>query len=444
MRDFYPEDMRLRNRIFAAWREAAAGSGFDEYDACVVESLELLIRKAGEEITEQIYHFKDKSGRDLALRPEMTPTLARMIAARQGALQLPLRWFTVAQCFRYERTTRGRKREHYQWNLDILGEASVAAEAEVIATAVAAMRSLGLDDRHYRIHFSSRALLSELLSGLGIAPEHHAATFLALDKRGKMPDHDIEILLEGEGVSPEAITAVFKLLDVKSLDEAAQITGGASEALKDIGCFLAMLSAYGVADLAVFNIGVIRGLAYYTGIVFEAFDSQAGLRAIFGGGRYGRLLSSIGGGDMTGAGLGFGDVVIAELLAEVGLLRRDAGTPLDYSVGFMHRQQQQTAIEIATALRHKGAHVHLGLAAEKPKTFFSKAAASGAANALFLGPDDIAAGTVRIKNMAARTQQETDIRTLTSPSPATTDHLPSNPSPGCEAPAPSVFIPNRV
>jgi histidyl-tRNA synthetase len=412
MRDFYPEDMRLRNAVFSAWTDAARRSGFDEYDACVVESLDLLVRKAGEEIMDQIYHFKDKSGRDLALRPEMTPTLARMIAARQGSLQFPLKWFTIAQCFRYERTTRGRKREHYQWNLDILGEPSVAAEAEVIATAVNAMGALGLDKDHYRIHFSSRALLAELLLKLGIEPSHHAATFLALDKRGKIPDNEIEALLASEGVSPQAIPSVFRLLEVKTLEEAHAILGVESGALAEISSFIAMLSAYGIEDIAVFNIGVIRGLSYYTGIVFEAFDAQSRLRAIFGGGRYGKLLASIGGGDITGVGLGFGDVVIEELLEELGKTATATGAPPDYCIGFMQPEQNQAAVQIAAALRRQQYSVSLGLASEKPKAFFAKTGSSGARHAIFLGPDDLAAGTVRIKNMADRTQQEVAIRAI--------------------------------
>jgi histidyl-tRNA synthetase len=415
MRDFYPEDMRLRNAVFSAWRDAARRSGFDEYDACVVESLDLLVRKAGEEIMDQIYHFKDKSGRDLALRPEMTPTLARMIAARQGSLQFPLKWFTVAQCFRYERMTRGRKREHYQWNLDILGEPSVAAEAEVIATAVNALGSMGLDKDHYRIHYSSRALLAELLLKLGIEPPHHAATFLALDKRGKIPDNEIEALLASEGVSPQAIPSVFRLLEVKTLEEARAILGVESGALAEIERFTAMLSAYGNEDIAVFNIGVIRGLSYYTGIVFEAFDTQSKLRAIFGGGRYGKLLASIGGGDISGVGLGFGDVVIAELLEELGKTSASSCTPPDYCIGFMQPEQHQVAVQIAATLRRQQHSVSLGLASEKPKTFFAKTGSAGARHAIFLGPDDLAAGTVRIKNMADRTQQEVAIRAIIQP-----------------------------
>ena len=161
MRDFFPEEMAVRNRLFDAWRASARCFGFVPYDACVVESLDLLRRKAGEEIVDQIYHFTDKSGRELALRPEMTPTLARMVASRQGSLNLPLKWYTIAQCFRYERTTRGRKREHFQWNLDVIGESSVSAEVEVIGAAVNALLSLGLCAGQFRVHYSSRALLTD-------------------------------------------------------------------------------------------------------------------------------------------------------------------------------------------------------------------------------------------------------------------------------------------
>ena len=163
MRDFYPEDMLWRNRVFDAWRQAAAAFGFQPYDACVVESLELLQRKSGEEVSEQIYHFEDKSGRKLALRPEMTPTLARMIAARQGQLSFPVKWFTVAQCFRYERMTRGRKREHYQWNMDIIGEESVSAEIEILAAAAAGLKAMGMPDGAYKIHVNNRALIDVMI-----------------------------------------------------------------------------------------------------------------------------------------------------------------------------------------------------------------------------------------------------------------------------------------
>jgi histidyl-tRNA synthetase len=412
MRDFYPEDMVLRNAVFDAWAYAARQSGFDEYDACVVESLALLKRKSGEEITDQIYHFKDKSGRELALRPEMTPTLARMIVAKQGALALPLKWFTIAQCFRYERTTRGRKREHYQLNLDVIGEPSVSAEAEVIATATAAMARLGLTESHYRIRFSSRALLSELLLKLGIDASHHAATFLALDKRGKITDEAIKTLLEAEGVTSEAIPTIFALLEVSTLEQAREMLGEDSPAYLDIQQFLKTLEAYGIAEIMTFDIAVIRGLSYYTGIVFEAFDVDHGLRAIFGGGRYDNLLGDIGGAAATGVGLGFGDVVIAELIAELGLSPTVGQHAPSMVIGFMQVEQQLTAVRIASTLRGRGENVQLSLKAEKPKAFFKRVGRSAIPQAIYLGPDDVEKGTVRIKNMTERTEAEVEIKTL--------------------------------
>ncbi|MBR0056162.1 MAG: ATP phosphoribosyltransferase regulatory subunit, partial [Kiritimatiellae bacterium] len=286
MRDFYPEDMALRERVFDAWRRATRLCGFSTYDACVVESLELLQRKAGEEVSEQIYNFEDKSGRKLALRAEMTPTLARMVAARQGGLRFPLKWSAIAQCFRYERMTRGRKREHYQWNVDVVGEESVLAEAEVLGAAATALRLMGLPDAAWRIHVSSRALLGELLDGLGLAPATHAAAFLALDKRGKIPDDAIAALLRDGGLPEDGIPKVFRLMELASLDEAEALAGAGSPAVARLRELFRLAGILGFADSLVFDISVIRGLSYYTGIVFEAFDTERKFRAIFGGGRY--------------------------------------------------------------------------------------------------------------------------------------------------------------
>lgn len=405
MRDFYPEDMRLRNRVFDAWREAALASGFEPYDACVVESLELLERKAGEEIVHQIYAFEDKSGRRLALRPEMTPTLARMIVARQAALTLPIKWFTVAQCFRYERMTRGRKREHYQWNLDVVGEEGVSAEAEILATAVAALRRMGVPDAAYRIRLSNRALLAELLVALGIEASHHAAVFLALDKRGKVPDDEIRALLTAEGLDPAACDTAFSLLEIRSLEDAARHVGEASLALATVRALFALLDLYGIRGQVVFDLSVVRGLAYYTGIVFEAFDVQGKFRAIFGGGRYDGLLSTLGGKPTTAVGMGFGDVVVGELLSD--LLGEAAAPPRKgLIVGYMTPDEQEPATRLAARLRASGETVALQLRAQKPKAFFGQAAASTAAEAIFIGPDDRQRGTVRVKDLDTRTERE--------------------------------------
>jgi histidyl-tRNA synthetase len=411
MRDFYPEDMAVRNAIFAAWTEAARRYGFDPYDACVVESLDLLKRKAGEEIVDQIYAFKDKSDRDLALRAEMTPTLARMIVARQGELPVPLKWFAIAQCFRYERMTRGRKREHYQWNLDIVGEPSVVAEVEIVSAAVTALELLGLDEHDIRVHVNSRAMLSDILARLGIAREHHAATFLALDKRGKIPDAEIAALLEQNGLDAAAVEAAFRVLGITSLEGALEVLGERTASYDRLCRFFDLMTLCGAGSTVAFDISVIRGLGYYTGIVFEGFDAGRGLRAIFGGGRYDNLLGDLGGKPMTAVGLGFGDVVIAELLAEKGKLPHPAAGR-DLAVSFMEDAQQETAVRVAHAYRAAGTHVDLALHAEKPKAFFGRTGKAGFRRGIYIGPDDLLRGTIRVKNLTDRTETERPLSEL--------------------------------
>lgn len=405
MRDFYPEDMVWRNRVFDAWRQASVSFGFQPYDACVVENLALLQRKSGEEVSEQIYHFEDKSGRKLALRPEMTPTLARMIAAKQGQLAFPVKWFTVAQCFRYERMTRGRKREHYQWNMDIIGEESVSAEAELLAAVALALQNMGMPANGYRIHVNNRALLSEMLAASGIAANHHAAVFLALDKRGKIEDTEIRDLLIKEGLDETAIAKTFDLLSVQTLEQAAARTQADSPAVKALRDLFELATIYGIADRLVFDISVIRGLSYYTGIVFEAFDAERKFRAIFGGGRYDSLLTAIGGQPTPAVGLGFGDVVVVEVLKE--LLGETAATEKrGVILGYMFPEQRETATALARRLREAGEAVELMLAKQKPKQFFARASASSAADAIFIGPDDVTNGRAKRKNLTTREEKE--------------------------------------
>jgi histidyl-tRNA synthetase len=410
MRDFYPADMALRDAIFQAWTTAARRAGFEPYDACVVESLELLKRKGGEEIVDQIYAFTDKSQRELALRAEMTPTLARMIAARQNELALPLKWFAIAQCFRYERTARGRKREHYQWNLDIVGEPALEAEAEVIAAAVGALNLLGLTAQDVQVHLNSRALLADLFLRLGIPRVHHAAIFLALDKRGKVADDAIAAILREAGLDDRSIAAAFQVLSIASLDEAAALLAADTPALADLRACLQLFAAYGLTDYIVFDISVIRGLGYYTGIVFEGHDRRRELRAIFGGGRYDNLLSDLGGKPLTAVGLGFGDVVIGELLLAKGW--QVSGAMRDVAVGYMEAAQSATAIAVAQALRRQSLSVDLALHPEKPKSFFGRAGAGSFRHAIYLGPDDVAKGVVRIKELATRTEREAPLDTV--------------------------------
>ena len=397
MRDFYPEDMAWRNRVFDAFRAAGEAAGFRQYDACVVESYELLARKAGEEVGEQIYHFFDKSERHLALRAEMTPTLARMVAQRQKELPFPLKWTTIAQCFRYERMTKGRKREHYQWNLDIIGEDSVLAEAEVIGAACDALRRMGLSPADFKVHVSSRKFLGELLAKSGIAADRHAQVFLALDKRGKMPDAEIAAMLKDGGLSDAEIEATFAIMETKDYSACPELVE-----------LFRLAEIAGFADCLEFDISVIRGLSYYTGVVFECFDTKGEFRAIFGGGRYDNLLTTIGGEPTSAVGLGFGDVVVTELL-KARLGEDAAAARKGVAIGFMFPEQRDAAVSLAARLRKSGECVDLALRSQKPKKFFSHAAESGAAKAVFLGPDDVEKGVARMKDLSTREETEMEL-----------------------------------
>ena len=408
MRDFYPEDMAWRNRVFDAFRAAGEAAGFSPYDSCVVESYDLLARKAGEEVGEQIYHFFDKSERHIALRPEMTPTLARMVAQRQKELSFPIKWTTIAQCFRYERMTKGRKREHYQWNVDIVGEDSVLAEAEVLGAACDALRRMGLSTADFRVHVSSRRLLGEVLERSGVPADRHAQVFLALDKRGKMPDAEIAAMLRDGGLDDALVAKVFEILSLKDLDSVVAYLGAAAEgsrAVAELSELFRLAGAAGFAESLVFDIGVIRGLSYYTGIVFECFDAKGEFRAIFGGGRYDNLLTAIGGMPMSAVGLGFGDVVVTELLkSRLGGSASSARRGV--AVGFMEDAQRDAAVHLAARLRREGKSVDLALHAMKPKKFFAHAGSSMAAEAVFLGPDDVEKGAARLKNLETREEAE--------------------------------------
>ena len=334
----------------------------------------------------------------------MTPTLARMIAARQGQLSFPVKWFTVAQCFRYERMTRGRKREHYQWNMDIIGEESVSAEIEILAAAAAALRAMGMPDDAYRIRVNNRELLAELLAASGIAQDNHAAVFLALDKRGKISDDDIAVLLRAEGLGDDAINKTFELLSIETLDQAAALAGPDSPALAALHELFALAEVYGIADSGFRYLGDPRS-GHYTGIVFEAFDTQRNPRDLRR-----RPLRQPAHHHRRRAHarrrIGFGDVVVVEVLKEL-LGETAAAEKHGVVIGYMFPEQREAATRLARSLREQGERVDLMLARLKPKQFFARAGASDAADAIFIGPDDVAAGSAKRKNLTTR--EETPI-----------------------------------
>jgi histidyl-tRNA synthetase len=408
-RDFYPEDFRQREWLFGHFREISRRFGFEEVDAPIVEHAELFTRKAGEEIVEQLYHF-ELHDRHLALRPEMTPSLARMVMARAGSLRLPLRWSCIPQCWRYERTTRGRRREHYQWNLDIWGEPGVGAEAELIAAIFALCDRLGLGPGDVKLRLSSRALLEETLRRgvLRERPEVFPALCVAIDKLDKIgADAVIQLLTDPAGAvrlpAPEA-REVVAWLGLRDFERAAASLPADSTAVASLRRLFELLAAYGVADRVVFDASVVRGLAYYTGVVFEAFDVRGELRAICGGGRYDRLVETLGGPALPAVGFGFGDAVICELLADLGKLPAPA-RDLDAVVFPLEAACQAAAIALAGRLRAEGRSVELWLRDAKLKRVLGDAAKGGAKRVYLIGPDELAAGAALVKDLATGEQR---------------------------------------
>ncbi len=319
-RDFYPEQLAERTHIFDTWRRVVRRYAFQEYDGPPLEPLELYTQKSGEEIVTQLYHFVDKGDRPVALRPEMTPTLARMIGARAQTLRKPVRWFSIPQLFRYERTQKGRLREHFQLNVDIVGEHDVLADAELLSVAIEIMRAFGLTAADVRARVSDRQLLNSVLRHLAIAETIWPAVYAVLDKVERQPRDVSDARLANAGVSDAAREAIlgFATLDFHALQSTYGGSAVVAPHLERFAEYLAHAAALGVADWIQFDLTIVRGLAYYTGIVFELFDAVGEFRAICGGGRYDTLLASLGGVDLPALGFGLGDVVLGELLRARG------------------------------------------------------------------------------------------------------------------------------
>ena len=376
-RDFYPDEFAQRAHIFKAWREVARRYAFVEYDGPPLEPLELYTKKSGEEITRQLYAFTDKGGREVALRPEMTPTFARMVSERVNALRKPVRWFSIPQLFRYERSQRGRLREHFQLNVDIVGEASELADAELLAFAIDVMRELGLKAGDVKARVSDRGLLIAMLDQKGVQPGARGAVFETLDKSGREEVHNAgNLRLQEAGLSTEQLDFVISWLMSENTLESISDEFAQSEIvaphIQRLTSYFGHLNSLGVSDeWVVPDLSIVRGLAYYTGTVFELFDTNRDLRAICGGGRYDNLLEAIGGVDLPALGFGMGDVVLGELLKERGLMPRGAAYGADlFIVGGNGALDHPIAdaLRLVRVLRGAGLSVDHALNAERYKT----------------------------------------------------------------------------
>lgn len=410
-RDFYPPQMAVRNFITDGWKAVSRRNGFVEYDGPIFEYLQMYQIKSGDEIVEQLFHLTDRGGRELAIRPEITPTLARMVNQQVNALPRPIKWFSVPRLCRAERPQKGRLREFFQWNIDILGADDVLADAEVIFCALDYLRSVGLTSKDVAAKVSSRKLLAALLLHLGVPEASLATLYPILDKKAKLPADVFEKTL-ADAVGSSSITAtILKLLDAHAADDIAAIVPDiasnptAQAALAELQQIFDALRAMGVADYCRFDMSIVRGLAYYTGMVFEVHDAVGDLRAVCGGGRYDNLLRDFGGPSLPATGMGMGDCVLEILLRERGLLTDDSfKRQTDYFVACTDAQLMPKALEIVAQLRRNGAAAEFSYKTGNLGKQLKQADACGAQKCLILGQEYLAEQKIVCKDMSSGSQ----------------------------------------
>jgi histidyl-tRNA synthetase len=385
-RDFYPEDLARRRFIESAWHRASRAAGFQEIDGPVLEPLELLTAKSGEEIVGQLYAFEDKGGRAVSLRPEMTPTLARMVAARAGGLPKPIKWYCVPEFYRYEKPQRGRLRAFHQWNADVVGSAEPVADAEAIAVALEALRLLGLSERDVRVRINDRRFLVRALRELGVEEARDAALLGLIDKLDREPEARERIEKELGPARAAQIAAWCETFPIERADE--------------LGELLAAARDLGIGEFVEPDFRIVRGLAYYTGPVWEIFDRARSLRAVAGGGRYDRLIGSLGGPELPALGFGMGDVVLGELLAERGLLP-PAPPRVDAYVIPVGDELIPAARQVLVQLRRRGIAADAPYGAPKLGKALKAADASGARRAILVGPDEWEQRSVKVRDLVS-------------------------------------------
>jgi len=410
-RDFYPEDLAKRNHIFRIWRQTAAAYGFVEYDTPVLEPLDLYKAKSGAEIDAQLFSFTDKGKREVALRPEMTPSVCRLVGERAGSLKRPIKWFSIAEFYRYERMQKGRGRCFYQFNADIFGEAGPEAEIELIALQVQCMRAFGLTRDDFCIRLSDRNLWFHFLGSLGLDEARIGAVLGAVDKFERNGDEAFKGYEEAFGqIDPEVKRKVLSFLAIRSFGEVESALGASGDAaiaarLGDWRKLLGGLSAMGLAEFIQVNLGVVRGLAYYTGFVFEAFDRKGELRALAGGGRYDDLVGKLGGSELPAVGFAIGDMTFALLLDERGLAPKIAHAPDIFCV-IGGEAERKAAFADINVLRSHGFGVEYSMRDLAFGKQFKAAAESGAKIALIYGSDELARGVVKLRDLGDRTERE--------------------------------------
>jgi len=387
-RDFLPDQCAARNYIFARWREVARRYGFVEWEGPVLEPTELYQKKSGAEIVDQLFNFTDKGEREVALRPELTPTLARVVAAHEREFKKPLKWFSIGQFFRYEKQQRGRLREHFQLNCDIIGEADFAADIELVALCIDILCAFGLTEKDFVIRISDRDFWTNFLREKNVSPDRWDELLQAIDKSGREPREKTAERL-GELTNP-----VFAFLK----------SGGKSEKLDKL---VEGLGIRGLADFVAIDVGIVRGLAYYTGVVFEVFDRAGKFRAIAGGGRYDNLIQQLSDGAVSMPALGFaiGDVVLGEVIKEIPRAREAmqkaiaSDRKIDIYFVIAKEERRADALTQLQQLRDRGYRVDYPLTATKVPKQFQAAEDVGASLAILYGDEW---PQVKVKKLATR------------------------------------------
>ncbi len=397
-RDFYPPEMAGRVWLYQQMRQVSEQFGYQEYEGPILEPLDLYAAKSGEELVEkQSYVFQDRGGDKITLRPELTPTLARMVAQQQNQLTFPLRWWSFGPFWRYERPQKGRTREFFQWNIDLIGDPSPQADAELAAIAATFLKQVGLQPNEVQILVNDRELMDSALKTLGLTFEHRAAAFGLIDRRDKLTPEAWQTQASEAGLSPTQIDGLIALLENTGLWQQ-------SDSLQQ---FFRAVEWFGVADYVRYSPTIIRGLQYYTGTVFEAWDTAGDFRALFGGGRYDNLVGAVGGRPVGAVGFAVGDLVISLLLQSLGKFPPYAGTPAEVFVTLFDEQHLEAALRLANELRAAGIKVASQYSPAKLGKQFKYASQIGARFAVVLGPDEIQRGQVAVKDL--HTEEQTSL-----------------------------------
>ncbi len=406
-RDFYPPEMAIRNFIVDGWKKVSLRNGFEEYDGPIFEYLKMYQIKSGDEIVEQLFSLTDRGGRDLALRPEITPTLARMVNQQINSLPKPIKWFSVPRLLRAERPQKGRLREFFQWNIDIIGEDSVLADAEIIFTTIDYLRSVGLSPNDIVVKVSSRKMLRGIMMSIGIPDEKIEPLYTLLDKRNKLPNDTFEQMLNELLPDSRMANEVEEFMECDNIRQIENKYGRQETA--EITELMRLLYSMGVGDYYLFDPGIIRGLAYYTGIVFEIYDKADELRAICGGGRYDKLLADFSGPPVSATGMGMGDCVLEILLREKGLLDKQVPKKhLEYfviGISVVDEQAEEQVYRIIAKLRSMGYSANFSYKMGSLSKQLKEASAQNANKCIIIGEEEFKEGKIGIKDMATGEQE---------------------------------------